>query len=61
MHSRLTRWLNRLLSFNFKISQIPGKRSIDLSDRLLSGKTLALSHYDKEFGMFYLTEIVSTV
>ena len=25
MHSRLTRWVNRLLPFNFKINHIPGK------------------------------------
>ena len=25
MHSRLTRWVNRLLPFNFKISHLPGK------------------------------------
>ena len=25
MHSQLTRWVNRLLLFNFKISHIPGK------------------------------------
>ena len=25
MHSRLSRWVNKLLPFNFKISHIPGK------------------------------------
>ena len=40
MHSRLTRWVNRLLPFNFKIKHIPGKDMgfTDLLSRLPSGK-----------------------
>ena len=51
MHSRLTRWLNRLSPFNFKISHLPGKDMsfTDLLSRPPSGKTLPISHYDDEF------------
>ena len=50
-HSRLTRWVNRLLPFNFKISHLPGKEMgfTDLFSRLPSGKTLPIIHYDDEF------------
>ena len=50
MHSRLTRWVNRLLPFNFKISHLPGKDMgfTDLLSRLPSGKALPISHYDDE-------------
>ena len=51
MHCRLTRWVNRLLPFNFKISHLPGKDMglTDLLSRLPSGKALPISHYDDEF------------
>ena len=51
MHSRLNRWVNRLLPFNFKISHLPGKDMgfTHLLSRLPSGKTLPISHYDDEF------------
>ena len=51
MHSRLTRWVNRLLPFNFKISHLPGKDMgfTDLLSRLPLGKALPISHYDDEF------------
>ena len=51
MHSRLTRWVNRVLQFDFKIKHIPGKeiRFTDLMSRLPSGKALPTSHYDSEF------------
>ena len=51
MHSRLTRWVNRLLPFNFKISHLPGKDMgfTDLLSRLPSGEALPISHYDEEF------------
>ena len=50
IHSRLTRWVNRLSSFNFKISRLPGKDMgfTDLLSRLPSGKALPISHYDDE-------------
>ena len=51
MHSRLTRWVNRLLPFNFKISHLPGKDMgfTELLSGLPSGKALPISHYDDEF------------
>ena len=51
MRSRLTRWVNRLLPFNFKISHLPGKDMgfTDLLSRLPSGKALPVSYYDEEF------------
>ena len=50
IHSRITRWVNRLLPFNFKIKHIPGKEMgfTDLLSRLPSGKALPTSHYDSE-------------
>ena len=51
MHSRLTRRVKRLLTFNFKISHLPGKDMgfTDLFSRLYLGKALPISHYDDEF------------
>ena len=51
MHSRLTRWVNRLLPLNFKILHLAGKDMgfTDLSSRLPLGKNLPISHYDDEF------------
>ena len=50
MHSRLARWVNRHLSFNFKTKNIPGKKMgfTDLLSRLSSGKAFPISHYDNE-------------
>ena len=59
MHSRLTRWVNRLLPFNFKISHLPGKDMgfTDLLSRLPSGKALPISHYDDEFVVALIDQI----
>ena len=59
MHSRLTRWVNRLLPFNFKISHLPGKDMgfTDLLSRLPSGKALLNSHYDDELVVAQSTKI----
>ena len=50
-HSRLTRWVDRLLPFNFTIKHLAGKDMgfTDLIPRTLSGKAIAPSHYDEEF------------
>ena len=63
MHSRLTRWVNRLLSFNFKIKHIPGKEMwfTDLLSRLSSGKSLPTSHYDSEFVVATVQKIVENL
>ena len=50
MHSRLARWVNRHLPFNFKTKNIPGKEMgfTDLLSRLSSEKAFPTSHYDNE-------------
>ena len=63
MHSRLTRWVNRLLPFNFKIKHITGKDmgfTVFLS-RLFSGKALPPSHYDNEFVVATVKRIVDNL
>ena len=59
VQSRLTRWVNRSLSFNFKISHIPGKDMgfTDLLSRLPSGKALPPSHYDGNFAVASIDKI----
>ena len=51
MPSRLTRWVNRLWPFNFKIKHIPGKNMgfTEILSRLPSRKALPTSHYDNDF------------
>ena len=51
-HSRLTRWVDRLLPFIFSIKYLAGKDMCftDLISRIPSGKTFPISHYDEEFG-----------
>ena len=63
MHSRLTRWVNRLLPFNFKIKHIPGKEMgfTDLLSRLPSRKALPTSHYDSEFVVATVKKIVDNL
>ena len=63
MHSRLTRWVNRLLPFNFKIKHIPGKEMgfTDLLSRLPLGKALPTSHYDSEFVVATVQKIVENL
>ena len=63
MHSRLTRWVNRLLPFNFKISHLPKKDMgfTDLLSRLPSGKALPISHYDDEFVVASIDKIQKTL
>ena len=46
-HSRLTRWVDRLLPFNFTIKHLAG--FTDLISRIPSGKAIPPSHYDEEF------------
>ena len=63
MHSRLTRWVNRPLPFNFKIKCIPGKEMVftDLLSRLPSGKALPISHDDSEFIVATVQKIVENL
>ena len=50
-HSRLTRWVDRLLPFNFTIKHLAGKDMgfTDLISRSPSEKAISPSHYDEEF------------
>ena len=50
-HSRLTRWVDRLLPFNFTIKHLAGKDMgfTDLISRTPSDKAIPPSHYDEEF------------
>ena len=59
MHSPLTRWVNRLLPSNFKISNLPGKDMgfTDLLSRLPPGKALPISHNDDEFVVASIDQI----
>ena len=58
-HSRLTRWVDRLLPFNFSIKHIAGKDMgfTDLISRIPSGKVLPISHYDEEFVVANINKI----
>ena len=50
-HSRLTRWVDRLLFFNFSIKHLAGKDMgfTDLISRISSGNALPIYNYDEEF------------
>ena len=63
MHSRLPRWVNRLLPFNFKIKHIPGKEMgfTDSLSRLPSRKALPTSHNDSEFIVATVQKIVENL
>ena len=58
-HSRLTRWVDRLLPFNFSIKHIAGKDMgfTGLISRIPSGKALPTSHYDEEFVVANINKI----
>ena len=63
MHSRLIRWLNRLLPFNFKIKHIPVKELgfTDLLTSLTTEKTLPISSYDNEFVVSMVNKILENL
>ena len=63
MHSRLFRWVNQLLPFNFKIKHIPGKEMgfTYLFSRLPSGKAMPASQYDSEFVVTTVEKIVDNL
>ena len=62
-HSRLTRWVDRLLPLNFTIKHLAGKDMgfTDLISRIVSGKSLPISHYDKEFVVANINKINKSV
>ena len=62
-HSRLTRWVDRLLTFNFTIKHLAGKNMgfTDLICRIPSGKALPIFHYDQEFVVANLNRITKSI
>ena len=50
-NSRLTRWIDRLLPFDFNIEHIPGTRMglVDYISRQLNQRAKSITHYDEEF------------
>ena len=63
MHSRLTRWANRLLPFNFETSHKPGKDVgfTNFLSRLTSGKAISPSYYDEEFIVASIDKILNNL
>ena len=62
-HSRLTRWVDRLLPFNFTIKHLAGKYMgfTDLISRIPCGKVLPISHYDEEFLVANINKINKSI
>ena len=62
-HSRLTRWVDRLLTFKFTIKSLAGKDMgfTDLISKIPSGKALPISHYDKEFLVANINKINKSI
>ena len=62
-HSRLKRWVDRLLHFNFTIKHLAGNDMgfTDLTSRIASGKALTISHYDEEFVVANINKINKSI
>ena len=62
-HSRLTRWVDRLLPFNFTIKHLAGKDMAftDLISRIPSKKTFPICHYDKKFVVANINKINKSI
>ena len=62
-HSRLTRWVDRLLPFNFTMKHLAGKDMgfTDLISRSPSGKAIPPSHYDEEFVVATIKKIYNAL
>ena len=62
-HSRLTRWVDRLLPLNFTIKHLAGKDMgfTDLISRISSGKAFPISHYDEEFVVANINKIKKSI
>ena len=62
-HSRLTRWVDRLLPFSFTIKHLVGKDMglTDLISRIPAGKALPPSHYDEEFVVANIDKIKKSI
>ena len=57
--SRLTRWIDRLLPFNFNIEHIPGTRMglVDYISRQPNQKAKSITQYDEEFMVATISRI----
>ena len=57
--SRLTRWIDRLLPFDFNIEHIPGTRMglVDYVSRQPNKKAKSITHYDEEFMVATISRI----
>ena len=58
-NSRLTRWIDRLLPFDFNIEHIPGTRmgSVDYISRQPNQKAKSITQYDEEFMVATISRI----
>ena len=58
-NSRLTRWIDRLLPFDFNIEHIPGAkmRLVDYISRQPNQKAKVTNKYGKEFAVATITRI----
>ena len=61
--SRLTKWVDQLLPFNFTIKHLAGRDMgfTDLISRIPAGKALPPSNYDKKFVVANIDKIKKTV
>ena len=62
-NSRLTRWIDRLLPFDFNIEHIPGTRMglIDYISRQLNQKAKSITQYDEEFMVATISRIRNAI
>ena len=58
-NSRLTRWIDRLLTFDFNIEHIPGTRMglVDYISRQPNQKAKSITQYDEEFMVATISRI----
>ena len=62
-NSRLTRWVDRLLPFNFNIEQIPGAKMglVDYISRQPNQEAKVTNKYDEEFAVATITRISDAI
>ena len=58
-NSRLTRWVDRLLSFDFNIEHLPGAKKglVDYISRQPNQEAKVTNKYDEEFAVAIVTRI----
>ena len=65
-NSRLTRWIDRLLPFDFTMDHIPGIRDCDMRlvdyiSRQPKSKTKSITQYDEEFMVATISRICDAI